>query len=97
MKSIDFDDFEPGMDTPDGNTLATCEYFTVDQLSLQDGDGISNPQADRFSILTVVSGTVKTPTGTQFSAGDFLLLPRHADPLVAHGETVVLQTTIPTK
>ena len=34
LASIDFDDFEPQMDTPNGQTLATCEYFRTDRLEL---------------------------------------------------------------
>ncbi|MFT6864794.1 MAG: mannose-6-phosphate isomerase [Akkermansiaceae bacterium] len=93
IASIDFEDFEPGMDTPDGNTLATCEYFTVDQLDLKAGDPITNPN-DRFSI-TVVSGEITDIEGQTFRMGDFFIFPRGAHPLTARSEALVLQTRIP--
>jgi len=94
IASIDFEDFEPGMDTPDGHTLATCEYFTVDQLDLKAGDPITNPN-DRFSIITVVSGEITDIEGQTFRMGDFFILPRGAHPLTARSEALVLQTRIP--
>jgi mannose-6-phosphate isomerase len=95
MKSIDFEDFEPGMDTPEGNTLATCPLFTVDQIALPDGAAIGNPQSERFSILTVVSGALVARDGRRFAAGEFILLPRGGNQLTAEGKSSVLQTTIP--
>lgn len=95
MRCIDFDDIEPTMDTPDGDTLARCPYFQVDRLHLPAGTSVGNPDAGRFSIVTVVSGRVGSSDGTVHSAGDFLLLPRGADPLTATDDATVLQTTIP--
>ena len=95
MRCIDFDDIEPGMDTPDGDTLATCPYFKVDQLDLQAGASLGNPDPDRFSIVTVVRGEVQSADGRTHKAGDFLLQPRSAAPLTALGNAKILQTTIP--
>ncbi len=94
MKSIDFEDFEPAMDTPDGNTLASCEYFVVNQLHLPSNTTVQNPD-DRFSIITVVSGELKSEKSRTFRAGDFLILPRGGAPLTATTETKILQTHLP--
>lgn len=94
MASIDFDDFEPGMDQPDGNTLAACDYFVVDQLELGAGETVTN-KYDRFSIITVVSGELSSHKGATFQKGDFFILPRGADPLAARTGARVLQTYIP--
>ena len=95
MRCIDFDDVEPNMDTPDGDTLANCPYFKVDQLDLQAGASLGNPDPERFSIVTVVSGELQSADGSTHKAGDFLLQPRNATPLTAIGATKTLQTTIP--
>lgn len=95
MRCIDFDDVEPSMDTPSGETLANCEFFNVDQLTLQAGASLGNPDSERFSIVTVVSGEIQSSDGRSHKAGDFLLQPRHAPPLTAKGEATILQTTIP--
>ncbi len=92
MKSIDFDDREPGMDIPDGETIATCSYFIIKQL---EGE-TSIDSGDHFSILTVVRGTLTSPGGRIFSAGDFLLHPRKGSPLSASSDAKVLRTQIPT-
>ena len=95
MACIDFEDFEPGMDQPEGNTLARCEHFVVDQLKLQEGAAMANPDPDRFSIVAVVEGEVRSANGRTFAPGDFLLLPRGASQLVAVSPATILQATIP--
>ena len=92
MKSIDFDDREPGMDIPDGETIAACSYFIIDQLEGK----TSIDSGDHFSILTVVRGTLTSPGGRIFSAGDFLLHPREGSPLSASSDAKILRTQIPT-
>ena len=91
MKSIDFDDREPSMDTPDGETIAACSYFIIDQLEGK----TSIESGDHFSILTVVRGALTSPSGRIFSAGDFLLHPREGSPLSASSDAKVLRTQIP--
>ncbi len=95
MRCIDFNDVEPAMDEPDGNTLAHCPYFQVDRLELKAGTSLGNPDAGRFSIVTIVSGQVESSDGRQHAAGDFLLMPRNANPLTAIDDATILQTTIP--
>lgn len=94
MKSIDFDDFEPGMDEPDGKTLAICDYFVVDQLAASKGDAITNP-VDYFSIISVVSGSLESAEKRNFNAGDSFILPKGGTPLTASSDATILQTTIP--
>ena len=91
MKSIDFDDREPGMDIPDGETIASCSYFSIDQLEGK----TSIDSGDHFSILTVVRGTLTSPGGRIFSAGDFLLHPREGSSLSASSDAKILRTQIP--
>ena len=95
LSSIDFDDFEPMMDTPVGENLATCEYFKTDKIFLKGGESINNPHADQFSILSVVEGGLKTAGGRRFKKGQFVLVPRGGAPLTALGDATVLQVTLP--
>lgn len=92
MKSIDFDDHEPGMDIPDGETIASCSYFIINQLEGK----TSIDSGDHFSILSVVRGTLTSSGGRIFSAGDFLLHPRKGSPLSASSDAKILRTQIPT-
>ena len=92
MQSIDFDDIEPGMDHPEDSTIASCDYFVIDQIEGQ--AEIQNP-GDHFSILTVVKGTLTSQAGRKFKAGDFLLLPKDGTALKASHDARILQTTIP--
>ena len=94
MKSIDFDDFEPTMDKPQGDNLAQCEYFQVDQKDLEKGASFSNGR-ERFAVITVVSGLIISSEGSQFRPGDFFLLPKGASPISADRESKILVTTIP--
>ncbi|MEN8680753.1 MAG: type I phosphomannose isomerase catalytic subunit [Akkermansiaceae bacterium] len=94
MASIDFDDFEPGMDQPDGDTLASCEYFVVTRHNIPESEEITI-QNDAFSIITVISGEIRSDAGTIFKTGDFLILPRNAHPLIAQTDCQVLRTSLP--
>ena len=94
MASIDFDDFEPGMDQPDGDTLASCEYFVVTRHNIPESEEITI-QNDAFSIITVISGEIRSDAGTIFKTGDFLILPRNAHPLIAQTNCQVLRTSLP--
>jgi len=95
LASIDFDDFEPAMDTPDGDTLASCTYFKTVRKALAAGETIANPDGGRFSILSVVGGMLESASGRRFAKGQFLLLPGNAQPLRALENAVVLQVTLP--
>lgn len=94
LASIDFDDFEPAMDSPDGQTLARCDYFQTDKIALQSGETLVNPSADYFSVIAIVSGSLTSSRGTH-QAGDFFILPKGAAPLEVSCETTVLQITLP--
>jgi mannose-6-phosphate isomerase len=97
LASIDFDDFEPAMDQPDGENLATCEFFKTAKKSLAAGELIGNPETDKFSIISVVQGALKSAAGRHFGFSHFLLLPRNAAPLTATENSMVLQVTLPVK
>jgi mannose-6-phosphate isomerase len=95
LESIDFNDFEPGMDKPEGDTLASCAYFRTERKSLFPGQMIGNPVPGKFSILSIVQGALESPQGRRFEKGRFLLSPRDAAPLSALENTTVLQVTLP--
>ena len=95
LASIDFDDFEPGMDVPDGRTLARCEYFHVEKIELAPGDTCGNAREDRFSIFSVAAGGVVSEAGKSFTTGDFLLLPRGIGRLQATLPSTLLRVTLP--
>lgn len=95
LASIDFQDFEPTMDAPVGENLASCEYFKTDRKSLELGDTLANPRDDRFSIVSVVKGQLESDGGRRFHQGSFILLPRDGAPLTSLEDSIVLQITLP--
>ena len=95
LASIHFQDYEPAMDTPAGDTLATCAYFQTDKKSLATGQSLANPVPGKFAILAVVEGLLESPAGRRFGTGRFLLVPRDASPLTALEKSTVLQVTLP--
>lgn len=95
LASIDFHDFEPAMDQPVGDNLASCEYFKTDRKVLAAGESIGNPRDDRFSIISIVDGLLESDGGRRFEKGRFLLLPRDGAPLKALEDSTVLQITLP--
>jgi mannose-6-phosphate isomerase len=95
LASIDFRDFGPTMDVPQGDNLASCEYFKTDRKQLEIGQSITNPRDDQFSIICVVEGQLESDGGRRFEKGRFILLPRDGAPLVALDDTTLLQVTLP--
>ena len=97
LASIDFDDFEPGMDVPHAGVLADCEYFKVTRVELATGASIGNPSDDACSILAVVSGVLASPGGLRLGPGAFALLPRGGARLAVLEDATVLQIFLPKK
>jgi mannose-6-phosphate isomerase len=95
LASIDFCDFEPGMDAPEGAVIAGCEHFRVEKLGLVDGDLFGLGEQRHFAIFSVVDGRVQSSGGRVFDKGDFFLLPAGGAKLIACMDSVVLRTTLP--
>lgn len=75
MQSIDFSDFEPGVQKLEADgTLVKCEYFDV---KLRSGDGEAGAVGESLT-LAVVSGEVSVG-GMVLMAGDFALVPAAMD------------------
>jgi mannose-6-phosphate isomerase len=95
LQSIDFNDFEPELQTPDGDNLVDCPYFHIEKWTL-DKPREGAPAGD-FAIFTVLSGSV-TAGGVQFQPGAFFLVPATLEDRALHpgvAGTSVLRTTIP--
>lgn len=93
LASIDFDDHEPSIAPPIGETVVECPLFKVQHWDVR------SPRVDdsqRGVIYTVLSGGVQCG-GRAFAPGDFFLLPASAaDRMIApDGDAAVLRTTIP--
>jgi mannose-6-phosphate isomerase len=95
MASIDFNDFEPTMDTPQGNTLAACPYFRTDRITLTEGQDFSPEIPQRFVLLSLIAGTLTATDGRTFRKGDTLLLPANSAALRATSNTSLLAITLP--
>ncbi len=95
LQCIDFTDIEPLMGADNGSLLSSCPYFKVDRYEAKRGQKITQKNRERFAIITVVEGVLKSNEGAHFKAGDFFLLPINASPLKVEGNVVYLETTIP--
>jgi mannose-6-phosphate isomerase len=95
LASIDFDDFEPPLDRQSAGVLAECAHFRTELLVVPPGGRVENAASERFSILSVVSGTLAGASDTTFRSGATLLLPAHAAPLTALAAAKVLRITLP--
>lgn len=95
LRSIDFQDTEPALQTPAGEVLVECEYFRVERWNLEAAREAA--PAGKFAIFTCLEGVAEC-CGYTFKAGDFFLLPatmenRGIEP--QSGSASVLRTTIP--
>ena len=75
LQCIDFDDVEPTLDSSETEVICDCEHFRLEQHSLSSDDDFLSAVAGRFAIITVVSGSLGLPDGTQATEGDFFVIP----------------------
>jgi mannose-6-phosphate isomerase len=94
LASIDWDDAEPELVVPDGETLVHNAIFDVDRLTVV-GDVAVAPEG-RCAVLMAVDGTVSCDC-TQFSAGQLFLITADADArtLSAESPVSVIRTMLP--
>ena len=95
LKSIDFADFEPTLQVPDGETLVDCPFFHVERWDLPEPREAA--PAGEWAIFTVLTGAVKSGD-LEFRPGAFFLIPANLDDRVLQpvaGPASVLCTTIP--
>jgi mannose-6-phosphate isomerase len=95
LQSIDFEDFEPQLQSPGGEVLVECPYFRVEKWSLDAPREAAPPGA--FAIFTVLTGAVKCAT-QEFRPGDFFLIPATLEDRTLHPAgtlSTLLRTMIP--
>ena len=95
MQSIDFDDIEPAIAKPKGETVVNCDYFHVEKWNLE-GERQAFDDG-KFAIFTTLTGEVTCGTG-RFRPGDFFLVPSIQEDRTlrpVNGPATLLRTTIP--
>lgn len=95
LQSIDYTDTDPQLAPRDGENVVACEYFKVERWSLTESRLATTKPI--FSIITVLTGSVKCGDQT-FVPGDFFLVSAsQPNKLLTPGEadTTILHTTIP--
>jgi mannose-6-phosphate isomerase len=94
LQSINFDDPEPGVVEPRGDTLVESEFFRVEKWTL---DQPRVAPEHEFAVFTVVAGRAAC-AGREFAQGDFFLVPPTLAGRTIHPSaegSAVLRTTIP--
>jgi mannose-6-phosphate isomerase len=95
MQCVDFNDVEPALLEPEGESLVRHELFEIDKWDLDKEREIA--EAGRFAILVCLTGRIEC-AGRQFKAGDFFLVPAQMkDRLVraVEAKTSLLKVTLP--
>tara|TARA_R110002096_G_scaffold316010_12_gene510400 strand:+ start:30381 stop:32441 length:2061 start_codon:yes stop_codon:yes gene_type:complete len=77
LQSIDFEDIEPGVAIPSGNTLVECEYFNVEKWELKPGESRIAGGLGEFAIITVIQGQIRCGEHV-FGPGRFFAIPASA-------------------
>jgi mannose-6-phosphate isomerase len=72
MQCIDFDDVEPALLRPAGESLVRTELFEIDKWSVAEERVIAEP--GRFAIVVCLTGELEC-AGRRFKAGEFFLVP----------------------
>jgi hypothetical protein len=89
MECIDFDDCEPDLLRPAGESLVKHELFEIDKWSLAEERDIAEP--GRFAMVVCLTGELSC-AGRRFKPGDFFLVPAQLEDRVVQpiGESVSL-------
>jgi mannose-6-phosphate isomerase len=75
MKSIDFNDFEPEIQSRSQLPLVSNELFELEELTIRrDQPVVALRHANRFTLIFVVDGEIAVDK-RPFRAGDFFLIP----------------------
>jgi mannose-6-phosphate isomerase len=72
MQCIDFDDREPDLLRPAGESLVKHELFEIDKCDLREQREIAEP--GRFAMVVCLTGELEC-AGRKFKPGDFFLVP----------------------
>lgn len=96
MRSIDWDDVEPGLVEPQGETLVACDHFVVDRWTVEE----PRRATDEGECAIVVPLDRPARIGAEpLAPGEFALVPADADdPTLApggHAPPTVLRITLP--
>jgi mannose-6-phosphate isomerase len=75
LRSIAFDDFEPGLIRPSGETLVQNAYFTVEKWELAGARRASERSA--FALFVCLDGALEV-NGVDLEPGEFFLVPAGA-------------------
>jgi len=95
LASIDFDDIEPGLAQPKGQSVVDCELFQVERLEFSTVHPVV-PEGE-FAIVCVLEGKVKCGS-EQFEPGEFFLMPANLSARTMKpmgGNALALRITIP--
>jgi mannose-6-phosphate isomerase len=96
LQSINFDDREPMLLQPQGETIVQCDYFRVDKWEL---DRPRESVAEgTFAVFTCLTGNVRCGETGEFGPGDFFLVPAnmsHREIAPLNGHAQLLRTTVP--
>jgi len=96
MTCIDFEDFEPTLDAPQGELLCACAHFAVEKWLLDAPRAALEP--GKFAIFGVAEGAVAVE-GAVFERGAVFLLPaetpREVEVRPVGGPSVILRITLP--
>lgn len=97
LQSIAFDDFEPGLIRPAGETLVQCPWFTVEKWDLKNARRASEENV--FALFVCLNGAVEM-NATRIERGEFFLVPAGAaasELRPAAPATSVLRITLPVR
>jgi mannose-6-phosphate isomerase len=76
MRSIDWDDVEPGLVEPDGETLVSSDLFVVERWALDGARRVT--EEGECAIVVPLDGAVEL-AGEPLAAGEFALVPADAE------------------
>lgn len=95
MQCVDFEDIEPSLLRPKGESLVKNELFEIDKWELRDAREIA--ERGRFAIVVCLTGELEC-AGRRFKPGDFFLMPAELEDRMIRpigSDVSLLRVTLP--
>ena len=96
MRSIDFEDFEPVVKSANNSTVADCDYFHVEKISISGARELRT--SGRFAIAVSTDHPVRCGN-REFAKGEFFLIPaagKNLEVSASGNFSTILVVTLPT-
>lgn len=95
LACIDFNDYEPQVETIENGLLSACENFIITKRQFTSGEQVSPFNSKQFAVWIIVHGTLESQENEYYQPGDFTIAPVNTSEHTAKTPLTLLEVTLP--